>query len=92
MDKCSTFVWRAARRQVKGLPDCPADLTEPEYANLLFYARCHVRTFPSDKSNTSEIKNRAVVNMRKRFSGQYAADIVLPVGTNGIIKIFRFKL
>ncbi|KAF8547195.1 hypothetical protein OG21DRAFT_1450535 [Imleria badia] len=41
MDKSSTFVWRAARRQVKGLPDCPVDLTEPEYANLLFYARCH---------------------------------------------------
>ncbi|KAH0829105.1 hypothetical protein J3R83DRAFT_2571 [Lanmaoa asiatica] len=41
MDKSSVFVWKSARRQVKGLPDCPPDLTEPEYANLVFYARCH---------------------------------------------------
>ncbi|KAI9568846.1 hypothetical protein HD554DRAFT_678596 [Boletus coccyginus] len=41
MDKSSTFVWKTARSQVKSLPDCPADLTEPEYANLIFYARCH---------------------------------------------------
>jgi hypothetical protein len=41
MDKASTFVWKTARGQAQGLPDCPADLTEPEYANLVFYARCH---------------------------------------------------
>ncbi|KAF8435086.1 hypothetical protein L210DRAFT_1053936 [Boletus edulis BED1] len=41
MDKSSTFVWMEARRQVRGLPPCPADLTEPEYANLVFCARCH---------------------------------------------------
>ncbi|KAI9462996.1 hypothetical protein HD554DRAFT_1428941 [Boletus coccyginus] len=41
MDKSSAFVWKTARRQVDDLPDCPADLTEPEYANLVFYARCH---------------------------------------------------
>ena len=46
MDKSSAFIWKTARRHVEpaGLPDCPADLTEPEYANLAFYARCHVRT------------------------------------------------
>ncbi|KAF8549751.1 hypothetical protein OG21DRAFT_1420858, partial [Imleria badia] len=38
MDKSSAFVWKIARRQVSGLPDCPADLSEPEYANLVFYA------------------------------------------------------
>ncbi|KAF8549750.1 hypothetical protein OG21DRAFT_1488305 [Imleria badia] len=41
MDRSSAFVWKAARRQVNGLPDCPADLTEHEYANLVFYARCY---------------------------------------------------
>ena len=46
MDKPSAFVWKIARNQVEpaGLPDCPDDLTEPEYANLVFYAHCHVRT------------------------------------------------
>ncbi|KAF8549533.1 hypothetical protein OG21DRAFT_582465 [Imleria badia] len=41
MDRSSEFVWKTARRQVIGLPNRPADLTEPEYANLVFYARCH---------------------------------------------------
>ncbi|KAI9570860.1 hypothetical protein HD554DRAFT_2312480 [Boletus coccyginus] len=42
MDKASAFVWKTARRgQVQGLPDCPADMTEPEYANLVFYSRCN---------------------------------------------------
>ena len=44
MDKSSAFVLKAARRKVKDLPACPADLTKPEYANLVFYARCHVRS------------------------------------------------
>ena len=48
MDKYSAFVWKAARSQVAGLPDCPADLTEPEYANLVFYARCHVCSNPAN--------------------------------------------
>lgn len=46
MDSSSTFVWRTARRQVDGLPDYPADLTEQEYADLVFDARCHVRFDP----------------------------------------------
>lgn len=49
MDKSATSVWRSARRQVEGLPDCPDDLTEPEYANLVFYARCHVRSDAVDR-------------------------------------------
>ena len=46
MDKSPTFVWKTARSQVEpvGLPDCPDDLTEPEYANLVFNASCHART------------------------------------------------
>ncbi|KAI9566217.1 hypothetical protein HD554DRAFT_2118440 [Boletus coccyginus] len=40
MEKASAFVWKTARCQDQELPDCPADMTEPEYANLLFYSRC----------------------------------------------------
>ncbi|KAF8421548.1 hypothetical protein L210DRAFT_3572594 [Boletus edulis BED1] len=42
MDESSTLVWKTARRQVDGLPDCPPDLTEQEYADLVFDARCHM--------------------------------------------------
>ena len=44
MHKSSRFLWEAALRQVEDLPPCPADLTEPEYTNLIFYTRCHVST------------------------------------------------
>lgn len=48
MHKSSLFLWKTALRQIEGLPDCPADLDEPEYANLVFYTRCHVSTDSSD--------------------------------------------
>ena len=75
MDKSSAFVWKTARRQVNGLPDCPIDLTEPEYANLVFYARCHVRML-ADGFNCSEMWHRTVENIRRLFSGECVAGIV----------------
>ena len=75
MDKSSAFVWKTARQQVKGLPACPADLTEPEYANLVFYARCHVHS-DSLGLNCSETSHRVVENTRQLFSGMYVADSV----------------
>ncbi|KAH9483658.1 hypothetical protein JR316_0003128 [Psilocybe cubensis] len=35
-------LWKAARRNFPGLPDCPADMTEPQYAFLAFGEECHV--------------------------------------------------
>ncbi|KAG8221221.1 hypothetical protein J3R82DRAFT_1383 [Butyriboletus roseoflavus] len=75
MDKSSAFVWRTARRQVNGLPECPDDLTEPEYANLVFYARCHVRKNsthglkPSDMGVQGCGKHAKIVfwEMRRRY-------------------------
>ncbi|KDQ57882.1 hypothetical protein JAAARDRAFT_78398 [Jaapia argillacea MUCL 33604] len=40
MSRSSKHVWVAARRNVPGLPDCPPDLDEPQYANLLFEHNC----------------------------------------------------
>jgi hypothetical protein len=34
--------WLAARRTVEGLPDCPSDLSEAQYAHLLFESICSV--------------------------------------------------
>ncbi|KAI9566202.1 hypothetical protein HD554DRAFT_2315645 [Boletus coccyginus] len=58
MDKASEFVWKTARRQVQGLPDCPADMIEPEYANLLFYARCH---------GCGKYAKKVLWNLRRRY-------------------------
>jgi hypothetical protein len=65
MTKSSAFVWKAALRQVNGLPDCPDDLSEPGYTNLVFYARCHVCTSSPDVLSHSQMWLRAVENMRR---------------------------
>ncbi|KAF8435087.1 hypothetical protein L210DRAFT_3453364 [Boletus edulis BED1] len=41
MHRSSAYLWKTALRRVEGLPECPADLAESEYTNLVFYARCH---------------------------------------------------
>ena len=43
----ASSVWRAARLQVEGLPDCPTNLSEQQYAGLLFNNNCHARIFDS---------------------------------------------
>lgn len=44
MCKESLQFWKAARATVTKplLPPCPADLSEPAYANLMFDTHCHV--------------------------------------------------
>ncbi|KAH7926677.1 hypothetical protein BV22DRAFT_1062546, partial [Leucogyrophana mollusca] len=42
MQKSKAFLWRAARSQVPGdFPDCPPDLSEPQYARLAFDTYCY---------------------------------------------------
>ncbi|KZT71821.1 hypothetical protein DAEQUDRAFT_723911 [Daedalea quercina L-15889] len=41
MSRGSAGMWKAARANVKGLPDCPPHLSEPVYANLVFFPYCH---------------------------------------------------
>ncbi|KAI0333537.1 hypothetical protein GY45DRAFT_1432269 [Cubamyces sp. BRFM 1775] len=41
MRPSAVTIWRNARQNVDDLPDCPDDLTEPAYANLLFDQHCH---------------------------------------------------
>lgn len=44
MSKRSRSVWRAARTTI-GLPDCPCELSEPQYANLIFSTDCQVSKY-----------------------------------------------
>ncbi|EPQ54501.1 hypothetical protein GLOTRDRAFT_139079 [Gloeophyllum trabeum ATCC 11539] len=41
MHRSSVGIWRAALRTVEGLPDCPSDMSEPAYVNLVFDTHCH---------------------------------------------------
>jgi len=42
MTRSSKSVWMSAYGNVPGLPPCPSDLNEVQYANLLFSNHCHV--------------------------------------------------
>ncbi|OJA13349.1 hypothetical protein AZE42_04511 [Rhizopogon vesiculosus] len=41
LQRSSAAAWKVARLQVDDLPDCPPDMSEPQYANLVFYPHCH---------------------------------------------------
>ncbi|EIN11005.1 hypothetical protein PUNSTDRAFT_64519 [Punctularia strigosozonata HHB-11173 SS5] len=45
--RSAQYVWKRARANVPGLPDCPEDLTEPAYARLCFDDHCEVRAASS---------------------------------------------
>jgi hypothetical protein len=47
MRKSNAFIWRASRSLIPNLPECPADLSEPQYACLAFDPHCHVGRLPS---------------------------------------------
>jgi len=42
MNRSSIVVWKNARANVARLPECPDDLTEPQYAELVFGKNCFV--------------------------------------------------
>ena len=39
----SRVIWKRARANIPGLPDCPDDLDEIGYARLVFESHCQVR-------------------------------------------------
>ncbi|RPD57601.1 hypothetical protein L226DRAFT_610638 [Lentinus tigrinus ALCF2SS1-7] len=41
MSRDAISFWKASRKQVEGLPDPPPGVSEPAYANFLFFNYCH---------------------------------------------------
>ncbi|KAI0692010.1 hypothetical protein C8T65DRAFT_670127 [Cerioporus squamosus] len=41
MSRNAISFWKESRKQVEGLPDPPTDVSEPAYANFLFFNQCH---------------------------------------------------
>ncbi|KAG6820465.1 hypothetical protein H0H93_016760 [Arthromyces matolae] len=48
MSRSSQFIWKRARAHIEGLPDCPTDMSEPAYANLVFSPFCNVSATKRD--------------------------------------------
>ena len=44
MSRDSRQMWKSAREGTyEGMPDCPEDMSEPEYVRLIFVPECYVR-------------------------------------------------
>ncbi|KAG6846232.1 hypothetical protein H0H93_015159, partial [Arthromyces matolae] len=41
MRRSSQSIWKRSRASIDGLPECPNDMSEPAYANLVFYPYCN---------------------------------------------------
>ncbi|KZT28750.1 hypothetical protein NEOLEDRAFT_775201 [Neolentinus lepideus HHB14362 ss-1] len=44
MHRSARSLWIQALKNVEGLPECPEDLTEPQWASLVSHPCCHVST------------------------------------------------
>ncbi|KAF5386603.1 hypothetical protein D9615_001939 [Tricholomella constricta] len=44
------FIWRQARLNLEGLPECPVDLNEYQYAKLMFDPTCNCLIKPTNRS------------------------------------------
>lgn len=42
MDRSARPIWKESFEAVDELPECPEDMTEPEYASLVFDITCSV--------------------------------------------------
>ncbi|KIK03753.1 hypothetical protein K443DRAFT_5082 [Laccaria amethystina LaAM-08-1] len=47
MRTSAKFIWKQALANINELPDCPTDLNEPQYTNLVFGKNCYVRDVDS---------------------------------------------
>ncbi|KII86827.1 hypothetical protein PLICRDRAFT_43495 [Plicaturopsis crispa FD-325 SS-3] len=41
MHRSARAIWKQALSNVPGMPDCPSDLNEPQFANIAFSTHCH---------------------------------------------------
>ncbi|KZT08450.1 uncharacterized protein LAESUDRAFT_723975 [Laetiporus sulphureus 93-53] len=91
MTRRSAFIWRASRTQVDGLPDCPQHLSEPAYANLMFFSHCHKCLKGNNNSALWEFAARYCQRCRKTTTideRDFSIDISTAVGEVPPSKIF----
>ncbi|TDL24368.1 hypothetical protein BD410DRAFT_118974 [Rickenella mellea] len=69
MSKRSRQIWRAAQHNL-GLPDCPPDICEPQYAKLVFERLCHVCGAPGTQKADFAMRIRLCKGCMSLNAGQ----------------------
>ncbi|KAF9466241.1 hypothetical protein BDZ94DRAFT_1251484 [Collybia nuda] len=70
MRRSAMSVWKRALANVNGLPECPSDLAEPQWASLVFDTLCHYCW----KTNTTNIVWMNRTRCCKKCSAEYFSD------------------
>ncbi|KZT71787.1 hypothetical protein DAEQUDRAFT_665528 [Daedalea quercina L-15889] len=68
MHHSSANMWKAARANIAGLPDCPPYLSEPAFANLAFSPYCHNCLKPNVQTIFWEFSKRYCPSCTKEFT------------------------
>ncbi|KDQ12603.1 hypothetical protein BOTBODRAFT_34331 [Botryobasidium botryosum FD-172 SS1] len=68
--RSSIVIWEAARAQVPDLPECPADLNEVQYANLVFGTHCHECGKPNVRKVEWALRMRLCEKCRETMLGR----------------------
>ncbi|EPT04640.1 hypothetical protein FOMPIDRAFT_1045913 [Fomitopsis schrenkii] len=78
MSRRSASTWKAARANVGDLPDCPPHLSEPQYANLLFFPYCNSCLKPNVRHVLWEFSARYCPPCTRKYTikwGQLRCDL-----------------
>ncbi|KAI0705067.1 hypothetical protein C8T65DRAFT_830619 [Cerioporus squamosus] len=78
MSRDAAHFWEKARKQVRDIPDKPAHLSEPAYANLLFFTHCH-----------NCLKGGAHVTAYWEVAARYCASCRTEVFTTNCDEVFK---
>ncbi|TFK56746.1 hypothetical protein OE88DRAFT_1803408 [Heliocybe sulcata] len=80
LNPTAVTVWKRARGNVEGLPDCPPNLTEPRYAHLLFEHTCNFCGTSGITDVLWECWVRSCYKcIEKNFIGEEEVDLELPL-------------
>ncbi|KAH0585238.1 hypothetical protein H2248_008482 [Termitomyces sp. 'cryptogamus'] len=92
MKRSARSVWRSAIANVPGLPACPMDLDEPQYANLAFDDCCHFCSAPGIQDIFWNCRVRCCKNcIEANFVSDYDLNKLIPAAPGGKTKaIFPF--
>ncbi|KAG8731932.1 hypothetical protein FRC11_001504 [Ceratobasidium sp. 423] len=87
MDKRSALIWRSARENLPGLPPCPDDVCEPQYAAILFTKRCSMCGGYAPREMDPALLVRLCVHCRERglVDINRVTDATLLVASRGIV-------
>ncbi|KAG9095792.1 hypothetical protein FRC06_009421 [Ceratobasidium sp. 370] len=89
MSRSFVRIWKSAEANVKGLPPCPKELCEPQYAALVFTKNCSVGLLPLKISYLSDVRHMrgrcAAIQPSARWIRYFKFDFASSAAINNLV-------